>query len=375
MPRLKMPGVDDLTQEQDRILRLPDEGRYFVGGPPGTGKTIVALLRAHAMTARDNPPGIVMHNRLLKSYCTQWMNSRGLHLKVDTYHSWFSRHYLRTYRETPPKFKPYCYDWRRIEDQVAAHPPELSSMPLLIDEGQDLPHAFYQYLSLHFRHIMVFADENQMLDEHQNSTKEDIWRELNIPEEHRYVLRTNHRNTLEIARVAHHFYAGTDAGEPDLPTRTGQIPPYLIDFGNLEYMARKVVQLAGNRPHDLIAVMTTNDESQNAAKAKLEPACREVGTCFTWYRSGEKLSVDFDRAGIVLLNLQSVKGLEFDSVLIADLHEHRVFQNSEAHKMRLYVATSRATDRLYILYNRSNECPMLDFMPGEGILARHTLND
>ncbi len=136
MPRLRMPGVDDLTPEQDRILRLPDEGRYFVGGPPGTGKTIVALLRAHAMTARDNHPGILMHNRLLKSYCAQWLSSRRLSIKVDTYHSWFGSHYFRTYGARPPEFVDaagnthrWRYDWNQIEEMVAAKSPELNPCP------------------------------------------------------------------------------------------------------------------------------------------------------------------------------------------------------------------------------------------------------
>ena len=246
---------------------------------------------------------------------------------------------------------------------------------MLIDEGQDLPRSFYQYVSLHFANIMVFADENQMLDEQQNSTKEDIWAQLSIPAENRYVLRTNHRNTLEIAAVAQHFYAGTDAGQSDLPSRKGQVPPYLVDYGSLEYMARKVARLAGNRPHDLIAVMTACNESQDAVKAQLEPVCRQTETRFTWYRSDNGARVDFDQAGIVLLNVQSVKGLEFDGVLIADLHEHYVCRDSEAHKMKLYVATSRARDRLYILHNRTRECPLLTLMPGEDILKRHTLKD
>lgn len=382
MSRMSMPGVDDLTAEQDRILRLPDEGRYFVGGPPGTGKTIVALLRAHAMTARSNRPSILMHNKLLKSYCSQWMKSRKLKLDVSTYHSWFSNHYQQSYGARPPELTDangnvmsWCYDWGKIEGIVAAKPSEPSSAPLLIDEGQDLPRAFYQYLSLHFLNIMVFADENQMLDEHQNSTKNDIWTELDIPEENCYILKANHRNTLEIACVAQHFYAGTDAGKPDLPTRKGQVSPCLVDYGNLEYMARKVVRLAGNRPHDLIAVLTANNKSQDAVKSPLEAACLQTKTCFTWYRSNNGAQVDFNSAGIVLLNLQSVKGLEFDSVLIADLHEHRVFRDSQAHKMKLYVATSRAKDRLYLLHNRASACPVLQCMPGENILKRHKFKD
>lgn len=378
MSRLKMPGVDNLTPEQDRILRLPDEGRHFVGGPPGTGKTIVALLRAHAMTARDNQPVILMHNKLLERYCLQWLASRKLRLPVSTWNRWFPRHYARIYRTSPPKLPAQGtsgwqpYDWPQIEETLASHPSPKSSVPLLIDEGQDLPRAFYQYVSLHFDHVTVFADENQMLDEQQNSTKEAIWAELSIPPEHRYVLTSNHRNTLEIAKVANHFYPGTDAGRPDMPVRRGDTPQ-LVDYGSVARVANWIAGMAGNRRQQLIGVLTANNKSQDALRAALEPACNQANIRFSWYRYGQDVLVNFDQAGVVLLNLQSVKGLEFDSVLIADLHEHHIHRNGLAHKMRLYVATSRARDRLHLLHHRDNTCRLLTLMPGEDILRRHTL--
>jgi DNA helicase IV len=380
MPRLKMPGVEDLTEEQDKILRLPDEGRYFVGGPPGTGKTVLALLRAHAMTARRNRPMLLMHNLLLRDYCRQWLVSRGLAVRTETWQRWFTYNYHRTYGVAPPQcpanangWRPY--DWRQIEASVAARPVEKASTPVLIDEGQDLPRHFYQYLSLHFTNVIVFADENQTIDEHDNSTKENIWAELAIPPDNRHLLKTNHRNTLEVARVARHFYAGTDAGIPELPKKNGPTP-YLVEYGVQAYMAERVVRQARLRPHHLIAVMTANNENWGGMRETMERLCAPPpGINFMFYQSGHPPAVDFSRSGIVLLNMQSAKGLEFDSVLIPDLHAHFVLQNSQAHKMRLYVATSRATERLFLMRDRNQPCPILPLMPAEEILKRYNLPD
>jgi superfamily I DNA/RNA helicase len=382
MSRLKGPGIDYLTSEQARILRLPDEGRYHIGGPPGTGKTIVALLRAHAMAARGNRTNVVVHNRLLQSYCKQWLESRRLRLGVDTYHRWFSAHFKRTYGAYPPELldaagqpRRWQYDWTQIQEMVAASPVQRDTAPLLIDEGQDLPRPFYQYVSVHFDNIMVFADENQTMDKKGFSAPEDIWAELNIPEENRHLLTTNHRNTREIALVAESFYAGTDAGKPTPPDNTGEVPR-LVGYDHLEHAARFIMNLARNRPADLIAVMTISNQGQDAMKAHMESACREQKTRFTWYRSSSGASIDFNMAGIVLLNLQSAKGLEFEDVVIADLHEHYLFRDSQSHKMRLYVATSRAKERLYIMHDRTKKtCPILALMPGEDLLKRHALNE
>ncbi len=221
---------------------------------------------------------------------------------------------------------------------------------------------------------MVFADENQMLDEQHNSAKEMIWAELGITNdaERKLMLTINHRNTLQIAQVSAHFYPGTDSGRPEPPSRTGKYP-YLISYNDRKYYMDRIVRHAGLHPHALIGVITTNNASQKLLQADLEERCRKIGIAFTCFRSGNAAVVNFNQPGIVLLNVQSVKGLEFDSALIADLHEHFIRRAGLAHKMFLYVATSRATTQLYIFYDRQKNCPLLYHMPPEDILKRYTM--
>ena len=67
MPR-PMPTQDDLTPKQRAIMRLPDEGRYVVSGPPGTGKTIIALMKSIAMRERHPRVTLITYNENLKNY-------------------------------------------------------------------------------------------------------------------------------------------------------------------------------------------------------------------------------------------------------------------------------------------------------------------
>ncbi len=39
----KLPGVEDLSKDQDRVLRLPRDGQFLIVGAPGTGKSVVAF--------------------------------------------------------------------------------------------------------------------------------------------------------------------------------------------------------------------------------------------------------------------------------------------------------------------------------------------
>ena len=41
----KLPSVEDLDKKQDVILRLPEDGIFLVTGGPGTGKSVVSLIR------------------------------------------------------------------------------------------------------------------------------------------------------------------------------------------------------------------------------------------------------------------------------------------------------------------------------------------
>lgn len=388
-----MPGFDDLTPSQDRILRLPDEGRYLVYGPPGTGKTIIALMRAVAMRERGNEPITIMFNRLLNLYCKQMLGQDGRYTPVHTFHKWFCGHYRSLYGEMPPEVtdqngqvSKFRYDWEKIIQTCAAQATiTTDNTPLLIDEGQDLPRHFYEYLSLHFSNIMVFADDNQRLDEQENCLLGDICNQLGIAvsidqktrlvihdNKHTFLLRDNMRNTLQIAKVAKHFYTGTQSGTPDMPEREGG-KPYLINHFDTGYLAERIVRHARIHPQYLIAVITADTPSWEDLRRSIEPYCKGTEVRFTSYSSRVQNTINFNSPGIVLLNLQSMKGLEFDSVLVVDLHRHKVFPDSSEHRMRLYVAASRPRERLFLIHKREHATPILAEMPGEDVLCRQSL--
>ena len=376
-----MPGFDDLTPVQDRVLRLPDEGRYLVYGPPGTGKTIIALMRAVAMRERGNEPITIMFNRLLNLYCRQVLGQDRSYTPVNTYHAWFCSHYKRRYGEMPPQAENergqplnFQYNWEKVIEVCAAQQRIITDpTPLLVDEGQDLPRQFYEYLSLHFPHIMVFADENQMLNEHENSRVDMICDQLGIVRENCFRLKDNMRNTLQIARVAEHFYAGTESGRPDHPTREGSLPQ-LLKYPDLTTLARHIVTHGERHPESLIAAITTNNANLHRMKDIIQPQCGSRGISFTYYQAGEMPRARFDEPGIILLNLQSMKGLEFDSVFVVDLQDHIVRPNSVAHKMRLYVASSRPLSQLGLCFLDGEGTQLLDIMPEEEVLKRHSLD-
>ena len=66
----------------------------------------------------------------------------------------------------------------------------------------------------------------------------------------------------------------------------------------------------------------------------------------------------FDEGGIFIINAQSCKGLEFDTVFIADIHAFDCHPGIQDKKKRLfYVMLSRARERVFLLKEANKHSP------------------
>lgn len=83
--KFKLPGVEELNKDQDRVLRLPKDGQFLIVGAPGTGKSVVALLRM--LKYKDEGDYIfLVYNKVLEASTKQLVKG-GLNSK--TWMSWF----------------------------------------------------------------------------------------------------------------------------------------------------------------------------------------------------------------------------------------------------------------------------------------------
>ena len=63
--RFELPGIQDLSKQQEAALALPKNGQHLIVGGPGTGKTVLALIRV-LRHARDGDPHVfLVHHHLL----------------------------------------------------------------------------------------------------------------------------------------------------------------------------------------------------------------------------------------------------------------------------------------------------------------------
>ena len=93
----KLPGVQDLNKDQDSVLMLPKAGQHLIIGGPGTGKSVVALLRV--MQFRDDNDYIfLVYNKVLETSTKQLLENN---LKSKTWKWWFFDGLETTLRTNP----------------------------------------------------------------------------------------------------------------------------------------------------------------------------------------------------------------------------------------------------------------------------------
>jgi DNA helicase II / ATP-dependent DNA helicase PcrA len=83
---MRMPNSKEMSKEQKNIyLDAPLDGIILVTGPPGTGKTVIAFLRAKTINDFEIESTVVMYNNVLSSFTSNIANDEFV---VSTFHKW-----------------------------------------------------------------------------------------------------------------------------------------------------------------------------------------------------------------------------------------------------------------------------------------------
>jgi superfamily I DNA/RNA helicase len=186
-----------------------------------------------------------------------------------------------------------------------------------------------------------------------------------------------------VARLARVFYTGDPASPPpELPPVSGEsvVTPMLVEYvehaketgTSFQRIIERMIVMSDNLPNKLIAVITRSKSTRQRyyqcllgmaehMKRKLAhpPLIKTYDT-----DSGNRDDQYFDRGGIFVLTAQACKGLEFDTVFIADIHEYPYYPKiEETQKKLFYVMVARAREKVYLLKRKDESCPIDAMLP------------
>ena len=386
--RFTLPNIQELSKDQDEALALPREGQHLIVGGPGTGKSVVALLRVQRLATEDADYRFLAYNKLLDQSSRHLF---GNGLKACTLEAWFRRLWRQLFMESVPLRPPLrpgeyqAIDWAAVTDwlQVNEVPRLPPTLPVLvIDEGQDMPPAFYNALAnIGFENFYVVADQNQQIHPDRCSSRQDIENALAIAPADTLELQSNYRNTRPIAQLAQHFYPADPAvPRPELPgLKPDASIPELWCYGNgqertLEEIAIRILQAADRNPRRLIGIICPNNNVRTKfvnALNDTNPALDHDKPQIRTFVAGQQDALDFGQGGIIVINAQACKGLEFDAVILADIDEHQPRSNLDVLKKRFYVMVARAREQIILLRAGYPTPAIDDLLPhDQAILAR-----
>jgi len=380
--RYELPGINELSKEQEAVNYLDREGKHLIVGGPGTGKSVVALLRTRLLAANKEDYQFLVYNVLLEKASRQLYPD----LKSARWISWFNSIYKSLFRKSPPKRSTDCADimW----DQVINHILDSNVLPLqskymVMDEGQDMPPGFYEALmALGAENIFVAADQNQQITEY-NANLKQLRETLNIDQDEVIKLKENFRQKdkgYHVALLADAFYPD-DPGttRPELPQKTSTETPLLYTYPHekFEVLIERIIKIVERNPKELICIIVPKDDTRkkyfnglNKVMDRLQNVVGDIN--ISTYYSGiaqidprELKKIRFDQGGIMVINYKSCKGLEFDTVFIADINDFYFDQGSDATKRIFYVMVARARERVFLLCEAKKYCPVEKILPND----------
>ena len=339
----------DLTPAQrDCLDDLPLTGNHVVSGPPGSGKSLLAAHRAVHLALTGRPTLLLSRSNLLRQLLRDTL--RGLTVPVApveaaTVHSWVLSHF----GYGAPRTQDGWFDWAALTHEAAATlgEDEAATPHLVVDEGQDLSPGFYRLVRLAAASVTVFADECQRLTD-TNSTLTEITDALGRSTQ-RVEVSGNHRNTREIASLAEHFRTGGN-GFP-MPFRSGALP-VVRHYSGTKDLADNIASMATRHPADRIGVIVNSLRTAADLVRRLERAsllAREPQLYNSTASAGRYHDLDLARPGVVVVHRASAKGLDFDTVVIADAESDSATDPTAATlRMAYYVMITRARQRLVL---------------------------
>lgn len=159
-----------MDQTQRDFIGLPIEGRYFISGPPGSGKTNLLLLRAEVtIGSGERDILFITYTRSLADFIRSGAVARGLieSHQIKTFHSWAYEHVLNhlgeriVSKESDFDDEVRTQALQQIQEANSRRVSKRLYSAIFVDEAQDLSVGELQALLELSDNVCVCGDDRQ----------------------------------------------------------------------------------------------------------------------------------------------------------------------------------------------------------------------
>ncbi len=364
---MRLPTWEELAsvEEQLNVLECPLDQSLFVVGPPGSGKTVLAVRRAQMVAEAQPDVLVVTYNRMLRRLVALMIDGS---IEAQTMQRFVWYDYYDRIGEWPPcdTRDSFAYIWPTMMARMKRGQIRPNRPHLVVDEGQDLPPEFFEYASRYVARTMtVFADEDQAL-KRECTTLEQIKQATGLDDP--AMLSQNHRNTPEVSRLAEHFHSGRlPAAAVHRPT-SGELPR-LIWSENIKSTMTTISNWYQNTGGSIGIIIDRNNMGQ-ALRDGLTHRLPGVRVDIYTHNQQNEDTINVLKDGITVVNKGSAKGLEFATVFIVELDQFVPCTN-DMERRAMYMMCTRARDNLFLVYGPGDLTTMaVAALPGTDVLER-----
>jgi len=343
----QLPTWAMLSAEQETIVNMPTTKDYVVQGSPGTGKTVMALYRAARIAQRDDcDVTILVYNRPLMMYMQTATEGNSLFkkVKISTYHSWLVELYKQKFDSSAPKLDKFEFDWDKIVRDAA----KIANCKnhIIIDEAQDFPIELIQALKVISKNITCFIDPNQAIEAGKTDVT-DALKKLCV--ECPKSLMTNYRNTKPIAELSKVYWNGRGCFAEPNESGAGATKPRMVKCSDYDDQLEKMARIIRANKEKTIGILVNNKSLNVTFNGLKDELGGEVGV--EMFKAMAKTDeINFNTKGVKVLSFGTMKGLEFDLVIVGRFEKMKSTGDPDADTNRAYVAITRACKELCICY-------------------------
>ena len=349
---------DWMIKESD-IYRAKDEGQiailkaildksYVVTGSAGSGKSVLALIKAqHVQEERGNSYQIIVYTTSLCQYMDSGKKELGLCNALRYHKEWKYKRVPKYYANGETHL---VYDRDKSGNEIPNNPLPAADYTI-VDEIQDFTmQEIQEFINATGKHFFFFGDPAQSIygKFRQTMSTGNIAKVFGNKEKIKEIpLYYNYRLPLPVAKLVQYIGIDLPPFEPETYKSKETDMPRVLGYANLTEQAKAICRLINMDMTDVAILLPNGNLAEQITNELIKlnmPVERR-------YKKGGVLinTLNFSTTTPKIMSYHSAKGLQFENVFIPALESFH--DDKGDYRRALYTAMTRTYKRLYVMYS------------------------